>query len=125
MNRQAMVFLCLIASIIFLIISCSKTSEDKLAPPASTCDTVNMTYLNDVAPILQANCYSCHATGNTISGIPLDNYEAVKNMADNGFLIGTITHTAGYVPMPENLPKLSDCDINIIQDWVNRGASNN
>jgi hypothetical protein len=126
MSKKARAMLCLITGSIVLIIGCSKTSEDKLASPdPPTCDTVNMMYSTDIKPILQANCYSCHSSGNAEGGVTLDSYESVKNVADNGNLIGVITHAAGYPPMPQGGAKLSDCDINKIKDWINNGASNN
>jgi uncharacterized membrane protein len=118
----------LISSLFVLVISCSKSSEDKLnSNTGSTCDTVNMKYTTDVVPILQANCYSCHGEGNTAGsgGISLDSYDNLKQYADNGILAGNITHAAGYVAMPYGLPKLPDCEINTILDWINRGSQNN
>ena len=118
----------LISCLFILVISCSKSSEDKLnGNTGSTCDTVNMKYTTDVVPILQANCYSCHGEGNTAGsgGISLDSYDNLKEYADNGILAGNITHAAGYVAMPYGLPKLPDCEINTILDWINRGSQNN
>jgi uncharacterized membrane protein len=117
----------LISFLFVLVISCSKSSEDKLnGNTGSTCDTVNMKYTTDVVPILQANCYSCHGEGNTAGsgGISLDSYDNLKEYADNGILAGNITHAAGYVAMPYGLPKLPDCEINTILDWINRGSQN-
>ena len=37
----------------------------------------DVTYLKDVAPILERRCGSCHAAGGS-SGVPLDNYERVR-----------------------------------------------
>lgn len=108
--------------------SCSKANEADLRQNsgATDCDTVNMTYLADVQPILAANCYSCHGDGPVVqAGVNLEAYETVKAQAENGNLIGTITHASGYPAMPFNLPKLSDCSINKIRDWVNRGAEKN
>ena len=111
---------------IVIAVSCSKSNEEDLAPPATSgCNTVNMTYSADVVPILQANCYSCHGDGGKDGGVNLDTYENVKDEADGGALLGTITHSSGFPPMPENGGKLSDCDINIIRDWINHGALNN
>ena len=125
MSRKTGAFLCLITGAVVLTIGCSKQSEDKLSTPTSQCDTANMTYNADVKPILQANCYSCHGNGITNGGVSLDEYASVKAVADNGVLIGVITHADGYPPMPGNGGKLSDCDINKIKDWINRGATNN
>ena len=117
-----------IACSLFLAVSCSKSSEDKLNQNGGTiCDTTNMKYSTDVVPILQANCYSCHGNGNTAGsgGIALDSYAGLKKYADNGFLAGNITHAAGYIGMPYGRPKLPDCEINTILDWISRGAQNN
>lgn len=128
MSKHSKVFACLIAATVIIFIGCSKSSEDQMGtttPPQSQCDTVNMTYSKDVMPILQANCYSCHGNGNAEAGVTLDNYEGVKARVEDGLLIGVITHAAGYPPMPQGGSKLSDCNINKIKDWINRGASNN
>ncbi len=112
---------------IVIAVSCSKSSEEDLrsSTPPISCDTVNMTYAADVMPVLKANCYSCHGNGGNSGGVNLDTYDNVKDEADDGALLGTITHASGYPPMPANGGKLSDCDINIIRDWINRGAPDN
>ena len=110
-----------------LFLSCSKANEADLQKnPGNECDTVNMTYMADIQPIIAANCYGCHGDGPVLqAGIDLRVYETIKKQADNGNLIGTITHASGYPAMPFNQPKLSDCNINKIKDWVNRGAEDN
>lgn len=108
-------------------ISCSKTSEDQLTPPSEnkSCDTVNMTFSNDVQPILNANCYGCHHEGNAYAGVALDTYDGVKQTVVNEQLIGVINQSPGFNPMPPNGSKLTQCNIDKITDWVNRGAVNN
>jgi hypothetical protein len=115
-----------IGFVLFFALSCSKTSEDKLGSGGSTCDTVNMKYSTDVVPILQANCYSCHGEGNTAGsgGISLDGYVNLKKYADDGYLRGNITHAPGFIGMPFGKPKMDDCSINKIIDWINRGSQN-
>jgi hypothetical protein len=126
MSKQTGTILFIISAFTLLVIGCSKTSEDQLTTPTpSQCDTVNMTYSGDVQPILQANCYSCHGNGSANGGITLDSYAGVKSVADNGILIGVITHASGFPPMPQGGAKLSDCDINKITSWINRGAIDN
>jgi uncharacterized membrane protein len=110
---------------IMLWLSCSKSNEMEFNNGGNQCDTVNMKYSVNVQPILQSNCYSCHASGISTAGVTLDTYAGVKQQADNGNLVNVISHTPGYPAMPNGLPKLSDCNINIIKDWVDRGASNN
>ncbi len=114
-----------------LIISCSKSSADQQTggtPPGVTpCDTAGMKYATDIVPILQSQCYGCHGNGNTSGsgGISLDSYTDLKKYADNGFLRGNITHAPGYVGMPYGLPKMDDCTINKILDWIDQGSPNN
>lgn len=117
-----------------IIVSCSKSNEQDITNPpgnggggggGTTCDTVNMKYATDVLPILQSNCYSCHGNGNVSGGVSLGSYASVKTQADNGNLVGVITHAAGYPAMPQGGAKLSDCNINKIKAWIARGALNN
>lgn len=108
---------------ITLVSACSKDSEDEFA--AQQCSTDNMRYSADILPIVSANCYGCHGNGTVTNGIDLDGYAKLKIQADNGNLIGAVTHATGYTPMPYNAPKLSDCDINKIKSWVQSGAPNN
>ncbi len=106
-------------------LSCSKSNEAELTDNSNQCDTVNMKYSVNVQPILQSNCYSCHATGIATHGVILDTYNGVKQQVDNENLLNVINHSPGYPAMPYGLPKLSQCNINIITDWVKRGAPNN
>jgi len=114
--------------------SCTKKSADQLPTinpttgngGTTSCDTVNMKYATDVLPILQAHCYSCHGSNTAGSGgISLDSYSNLKTYASGGFLVGNITHAPGYIGMPYGQPKMDDCTINKIIDWVQRGALNN
>lgn len=111
--------------VVLVIQACSKAKEELLKPVTNTCDTTDVKYATDILPILQSNCYSCHGNGETDGGISLGNYEGVKAKAGSGELFGAVSHAAGFSPMPEDAPKLSDCDINKIKCWIDHGALNN
>ena len=104
-----------------LALACTKTSADKLNPPGG-CDTLHVTYSQDVLPILKAYCYTCHAGENTVfsNGISLEKIDFLKFWGDTGYLLGNITHASGYVGMPYGKPKLPDCEVNKIIAWVNQ-----
>jgi cytochrome c5 len=119
-----------------LMVSCSKKNEAELVQNptdttgtggggGNTCDTANMKYAADVQPIISNSCYGCHGGGASSGGITLDSYAKLKTLADNGKLLGTITHASGYVAMPLGGVKLSDCSINKIRSWINHGTLNN
>jgi cytochrome c553 len=129
--KKIIILFSIAASIAVLIAACTKASEDNLSMPnggnTNTCDTTGVSYSATVVPILQANCYSCHGTSTNAGsgGIVLEGYTNLKKWAGNGYLIGDITHATGFVAMPYNGGKLSDCDINQIQAWINQGTLNN
>jgi cytochrome c553 len=116
--------LLLFSVLIAAVFSCSKQNEKDLGGGV-ICDTSNMTFNADIQPILQNYCFSCHGNGLSENGVNFDTYAGVKAVADNGKLIGAITHAPGFVAMPQSAPKLSDCNINRIKDWVSHGAADN
>jgi hypothetical protein len=132
MKRKS-TFFSFLSFAVILISSCSKDNEEDVSQnpePGSgnggaTCDTVNVKYSTGVVPILRTNCYSCHGNGTAEGGVTLDNYNALRTRANNGTLIGVITHASGFPQMPKNGAKLSDCNINKIRSWINNGAQNN
>lgn len=92
----------------------------------ASCDTVNVSYSNDVRPIFELHCLGCH-TGQALSGggIPFDNYSQVATYANSGALIGAITHQAGFSAMPQGQAMISDCKIATIRNWINEGTQDN
>jgi hypothetical protein len=93
--------------------------------PGSICDTTAVTFSGSVNGILQQNCISCHNSSITSGNVNLEGFSHVNTYVQNGRLIGTITHSAGFIPMPQGAGKLSDCEIATIQRWVNNGTQNN
>lgn len=99
--------------------------DKQFLDPATSCDTAIVTYSGSVNGVLTAYCTGCHSGANSPLGINLDNYTSVKTQAVNGNLLGTITHGSGFIPMPKNGNKLSDCNIAKIKKWITGGAPNN
>ena len=128
MKRNLVIALLIVLPSIF-IISCTKSSADEqtAVTPPGTCDTVNMKYATDVLPILESRCFGCHGNGNTggSGGINLDGYNNLLPYITSGSVKGNITHASGFVGMPYGEPKMDDCTINKILDWINQGAPNN
>jgi hypothetical protein len=91
---------------------------------ACYCDETKFTFAADIEPIINNACEGCHKPGFLGGNINLDGYSNIKAQADNGNLMGVITHASGFVPMPQG-GKLSECEIKKIQSWINSGAPNN
>lgn len=105
--------------------ACYYDNEEDLYPSPPPCDTVDVSYSNDVWPIINDNCTFCHSGGAPSGNVSLENYEDIVIAADNGSLLGTIKHEEGWSPMPNGGGKLSDCNIAIIEKWVNDGTPDN
>lgn len=93
--------------------------------PVVVCETSNMSYANDILPVLQSYCIGCHTGANAGGGVVLNTYAGVKASADNGALLGSIQHNPDYSPMPKTLPQLDSCTIAQIASWIQAGALNN
>lgn len=104
---------------------CYYDKHDVLNPASATCDTAIVTYSGSISPVLAANCTGCHSGANAPLNIRLDVYSNVNVQALNGSLLGAVTHSAGFSPMPKNGTKLSDCNISKIAKWIEAGAPNN
>jgi hypothetical protein len=111
------------------LVGCSKQNETALAAKgaAGACDTMAVSYSKQVVPILQSICYECHGNGTSAGsgGILLQGYSNLLVWAQNGYLVGCVTHAPGFVPMPYLLPALPACEMNTIAAWVHQGANNN
>lgn len=112
------------AAIMLLATGCYYDVEEELYPTVE-CSTDNMSYANDIAPIISQNCYVCHAQALNLGNVTLEGYEAIKVYVDNGKIEGSINHRSGFSAMPQNLPKLLDCEIAKIEQWITDGAPNN
>lgn len=92
----------------------------------SSCDSVSVSYSTDVRPIFDLHCAGCHSgSASAGGGISFDTYNQIAIYANNGQLLGSISHQAGYSPMPQGTSKLEDCKIGTIRNWITEGTQNN
>jgi hypothetical protein len=105
--------------------ACTYNNEEELYKALNGCDTTDISYNLDVLPILQNNCYTCHNQTSLEGGINLEGYARVKSIAQNGRLVGAISHSPGFAHMPKNASKLPSCDISKISRWVEAGMPEN
>jgi cytochrome c len=92
-------------------------------------------YQQNVRPILQTNCFRCHANMNHRGGLNMETRDALirggkygsaldLNQPDQSLMLKLIRHEGTVskpMPPPPRL-KLSDADIAIITAWVKAGA---
>ena len=89
------------------------------------CVTDNVSYANDIVPILQNRCFKCHAEGLNLGNVTLEGYDRLKLLVNSGRFLGAIRRDPGFSPMPQNEAMLPDCQIMKISAWIEAGAPNN
>lgn len=109
---------------ILLLSSCYYDVEEEIYPDVG-CDIEQITYTDDVLPIIQSNCYRCHDQANNFGGVTLEGYDNLKRFVDNDRLLGAIRHEPGFSPMPQDRAQLPECTIQKIETWVADGAPDN
>lgn len=122
----------LIIAVVFGILMfsrCYYDSKEYLFPELiSQCDTTSISYTKTVQPVLTQYCLSCHSNNTASSfgaNIRLENHSDVLSYAQNGKLLGSVIHDAGFSPMPKGSSKLDECSINGIRAWIESGSPNN
>lgn len=89
-----------------------------------SCDPNQFTFDAIIHPLITNNCTGCHKPGSLGGGIDLSSYQAINVAVGNGKLLGSVTHSGGYVSMPPG-GSLSDCQISQIESWITAGSKNN
>jgi len=124
MNKQY--FIVLIAVLLVSTYAVFRIGSTGTAP------SMNVSYANDVRPILESRCGSCHMGEFVSEGLDMNTYESLLVGSQNGPVIlpGNANHsllvqkiTTGK--MPKRGPKLTPAQIQIITDWIDAGALNN
>lgn len=113
-----------IVAILFLSIACKKKTSVADNPSSSVVncnDTVNVSYLKQVKPIINANCVRCHDASTSQN---FTTYASTKPFAEFGTLEGCITGDPNYTLMPPG-NKMDSCSIRIIKQWIKQGYKNN
>lgn len=88
----------------------------------NACDTTAVSFSEDIFPIIQGNCATtgCHVAGGSAPGI-FSNYAGVMDKVNNGSFENRVLVQRD---MPPN-GSLTDCQINLIQAWLNAGSPDN
>lgn len=105
--------------------SCQYDNIEDLYPQVNECDISNISYANDVWPIISENCTGCHSGAAPSGNINLENFDQVKSVTESGKLLSVIKHEPGWSPMPKGGNKLSDCNISKIEKWAELGYPDN
>ena len=106
------------------VVGCYYDVEEEIYPTLE-CDTLDMSYETDIQPLIEENCYGCHSAAANFGNVNLEGHPQVLQYVTDESLLGAIKHDPGFSPMPKNLSKLLECEIEKIESWISDGALNN
>lgn len=94
------------------------------------CSPSDVSYSEEVAPLLETRCYECHDITNGPAlgdGIILEGYGRLLSFLEDNEakLLGSLKWNGEGTPMPDNGTKLDNCSISKIETWINEGKRNN
>lgn len=89
------------------------------------CDTANVSFAQDIRPILTTYCTGCHSSPNPSGNLDLTVTANVQQVAQSGQLYGVTARLTGYPPMPLGGDPLPACHVAKIKAWVDAGAQDN
>ena len=89
------------------------------------CDTAMVpTFSGFVSPLITAACVGCHDNSNPDGDLTLLTYDQIATIALDGSLMSSLTGSNGYTIMPDNTTGIPQCQIDLIQEWIDAGAQN-
>lgn len=74
-------------------------------------------YVNDIQPIIEKSCLSCHNSKRAEGNITYENFEEVVQSIEKGTFIQCVEYQNGFSPMPPT-KQLSNENIQIIKKWI-------
>jgi hypothetical protein len=108
----------LVIAIIFLT-SCKKDKTPVSVIDNTCTDTIS--FSNQILPMMQTYCISCHDYGNS-TGYILTNH---SNISANALLVYNSLLGTSVQLMPKGGPALNDTLIKQFSCWINQGKLNN
>ncbi len=100
-------------------------AQNNICVSSGPCDTLAVSFSADIQPIISTHCLGCHSGSSPSGGIALTNHQQVTVQANNGKLLGAVSHTPGFSAMPQGQAKLDACKVALIRNWIAQGAVNN
>jgi hypothetical protein len=124
--RKTLAIVLMTAGLWSLLSSCYYDVEENLYGPPAACDSLAaVSFTTHIQPLLSSKCLSCHNNAAQLGGINLEGYNNLNQWLSNGRFEGSVNHSPGFSPMPKGLPKLNNCDLQKINQWLAEGAPNN
>jgi hypothetical protein len=106
------------------------TEAPAATEPAAQGATVS--FANDILPIIESRCISCHGGQRTEKGLDMKTFESLMAGSENGPVVtpgdaaqSKFVELVANQKMPKRGPKLTPPQVQLFTDWVNQGALDN
>ena len=96
--------------------------EDGITPTPPTNPGGTVTYQTHISAVISNSCISCHGGSNPQGNLLLENYNQVRNSAENGTLLQRINDAADPMPTSGLLPAQTRA---LFDEWVQNGYLEN
>jgi mono/diheme cytochrome c family protein len=102
---------------------CEQDNEVDLLEAQAPCDTTNARYTTSIRPIFQTHCVVCHSGPSPASGVDWSASADLREFEQffPGRILQAVRHEQGAPAMPRNAPKLSECNIRLLERWFANG----
>ncbi len=118
LTRKPLISVVLI-TLLVCVMSCVTEHIDMI-----DCTGITPSYTTDIRPILNASCAKsgCHDAVTQEEGINLSSYQEANAISQENRFLGSIQHKKGYKKMPDDGPKLSESQVQLLTCWVQNGS---
>jgi hypothetical protein len=119
--KSGKLFPAILVLVFTFILSCVNNNEEDLYG-IQPCDTTNVTWESKIKDLLAKHCVQCHGPDIAYNGVRHDSYQSEMIVVNDGRLRGVVNHLDGYVKMPKDRGKLPECELLLINTWLDNGA---
>ncbi len=104
------------------------------AAAALVAQSPKVTYEDNVRPILQRRCFTCHGNGEAKNGLSLETYAGIMKGGASGdavqpgraanslLYLAVAQEKDGVVRMPLGQARIPDAEIAVIREWIQQGV---
>lgn len=108
------------------------TPTEAAPAPTETASVAEVSFENDVLPILMSRCLNCHGGQKTEDGLDLTSHAGVMAGSEDGTVViagdaanSKLIQLIEQGKMPKRGPKVLPAQLEILINWINAGALNN
>ncbi len=111
-------------AIVLFAVACQDDDKDiTVTVPQDLCDSLDILYTQNVAPILEnSGCSGTYCHGSGAGGVNLSDWVNTKAAAESPKFLKAIKHELGASAMPKGRFQLNDQQIETIECWIKSGS---